>query len=253
MARLEDPRSTRTYLKVTQHKSACFYLKVRLDTRTELTINPSIDEVKKSEIWEKQKVYHIWSSSEIHCSLSLSVFFWSHLKDPTRIAGTTWSPHFTRRCMSIMESWWPWSQLIKSEIGVLCRYCVVLPWISLPVLPVLPVSHMSHLDHVTCPYFSGSSSSSVFLILVIQGIKRIYTATIAPVIWNNRVCVQVFRLLWKCRPVTRSIRIRVKILGLHQERYRKVRPVPAQPHKPWVSPARLWAICSGRWWHVDLM
>ena len=106
--------------------------------------------------------------------------------------------------MSIMESWWPWSQLIKSEIGVLCRYCVVLPWISLPVLPVLPVSHMSHLDHVTCPYFSGSSSSSVFFILVIQGIKRIYTATIAPVIWNNRVCVQVFRLLWKCRPVTRS-------------------------------------------------
>ena len=38
--------------------------------------------------------------------------------------------------------------------------------IWLTVLPVLPVSHMSHLDHVTCPYFSGSSSSSVFFILV---------------------------------------------------------------------------------------
>jgi len=95
------------------------------------------------------------------------------------------------------------------QIGVLRRYCVVLPWISLPVLPVLPVSHMSHLDHVTCSYCSGSSSSSVFFTSVLQGIKRIYTATIAPVIWNNGVCVQVFRQAlapgWKFWGCTRSV------------------------------------------------
>ena len=83
-------------------------------------------------------------------SLSLSVFFWSHLKDPTRIAGKTWSPHFTRRCMSIMESWWPWSQLIKSEIGVLCRYCVVLPWISLQYFQYFQchICHIWTMSHV---------------------------------------------------------------------------------------------------------
>jgi hypothetical protein len=80
----------------------------------------------KSIYWRSEEIRNMRKTkslsyiiiSEINCSLSLSVFFWSYLKDPTRIAGTTWSPHFTRRCMSIMESWWPWSQLIKSV------YCV---------------------------------------------------------------------------------------------------------------------------------